>query len=155
VRDAHLICREGARLVRTDDVRAAQGFNARKVPNNSILLRHLLRSQCQTRGNNSSQSFRNRGDGQSDSNLKVIDGTLQRAMVIGVPEMAEVYEPDQDANNSDDLCEHIAEVVEFTFQRRLLRNLRRDGLVDVANGSPLTCVYDNGFRISIHNSCSL
>lgn len=44
-------------------------------------------------------------------------------MMRRVPEVANVDEPDENANDSDDLREHVAKIVQFALERCLLANL--------------------------------
>ena len=69
--------------------------------------------------------------------------------------MADVYKPNENANNSDDFCEHVAEVIEFALEWRLLADLRRDGVVDVANGCFLACIDDDSVCVAVDHGCSL
>ena len=76
-------------------------------------------------------------------------------MVGRVPEVTNVDEPHENADDSDNFSESVAEVVEFTLQRRLLRYLGRDRLVNVANGRLLTREHDDRFRITVYHGGSL
>ena len=68
--------------------------------------------------------------------------------MAGVVEMLDVDEPDDGANNGDDLGQHVAKVVQLLLQRSGLRYLRRDVLVDVANRRvrPFVIVWPESFR---------
>jgi len=76
-------------------------------------------------------------------------------MMGRVPEVADVHEPNKDTNETNDLCEHVSEVIKFPFQRSLLWDLRSDRLVDVTNSSLLTSKNNNCFGVSIDNGCAL
>lgn len=69
--------------------------------------------------------------------------------------MANIDDPDENTDDRDNFCEHIAKVVEFTLEGRLLTDLGGDGLMNATNGSPLTSVNDNSSRDAIHDSRSL
>lgn len=72
-----------------------------------------------------------------------------------VREVTNIDNPDKNADDSNDLGEHITEVVKFAFQRCLLCNLGRDRLVNVADRGVLTCADNNSASSSIYDSCSL
>jgi hypothetical protein len=150
-----LICRESARLVGTYHICATQSLNTRQIPNDSIVLCHLLRPQRQTRGDHSGQSFRNGSDGQRNRDLEVVNCALDSPVVSGVPKVPDVHKPDEDADDGDDFREHIAKVVQFAFQRCLFADLGGDRLMDVANGGALACENDYSFRVSVNDSGSL
>ena len=76
-------------------------------------------------------------------------------MVRRVPKVTDIDQPDKDADDSDDLGKHLAEVVELTLQGRLLANLRRDGLVYIANSGLLAGEYDNSCALPIDNGSTL
>jgi hypothetical protein len=151
----HLVSRKCPRLVRTNYVRRAKGLHTGQVSHNRILLCHLLRAQCKTSSDNGSQTLRNGSHGQCDGNLEVVHGTLERTMVGRVPEVAHVDEPDEDANDRDDLGEHVAEIVQLALQWCLFADLGRDGFVNIANGSLLTSENDNGTSRAVYNRGSL
>lgn len=155
LRHAHLVRGQGASLVGADDVRATKGLNARKVTNDRVLLSHLLRAKGETCGDHSSQTLRDSGDGERNSNLEVVHSSLKNTVVRGVPEVTDIHKPDQNADNSDDLGEHVTKVVEFPLQWSLLANLRADRLVDVANSSLLSGENDNRSALAIDDRSAL
>ena len=69
--------------------------------------------------------------------------------------MTDVDEPDENTDNSDDLGEHLAEIVELTLQGRLLANLRRNGLVNIANSGLLAGEYNNSCALPIDDGNTL
>ena len=155
LRHAHLVRCEGTRLVGTDHVRAAESFDTREVAYNGILLRHFLSSERETRSNHSSKSFWNSSNGEGNCNLEVVHRTLQHTMVRGVPEVPDVHEPDQDTDDSDDLRKHVAKVVKLALQRSLLADLRRNRLVNIANGSLLASKDDDSSAFAIYDRGAL
>lgn len=76
-------------------------------------------------------------------------------MVGRVPEMPDVDEPDEDADNGDDLREHITEVVKLAFEWRFLADLRADRLVNVTNRGAFSGEYDNCPGVSVDNGRTL
>lgn len=133
LRDAHLISGQRSGLVGANNVGASQGLNAGQVAHDSVLLGHLLSSECETSSDDSCETFRNGSHGERDSDLEVVDSPLEKSMVCGVGEIADVDEPDEDADNGDDFSETVAKVVQLLLERRLFRDLRRDGLVNITN----------------------
>ena len=75
--------------------------------------------------------------------------------MCGVPKVANVHEPDQYTDDRDNLREHVTEVVELSLQGRLLANLRRNGLVDIANSGLLAGEYDNSCALPIDDGSTL
>ena len=69
--------------------------------------------------------------------------------------MTDIDKPDEDANDSDDLGEHITKIIEFTFERGLLGDLGSNRLVNIANRSFLAGVDDDGLGSSIDDSGTL
>lgn len=61
-----------------------------------------------------------------------------------VPEVPEVDEPDEDTDDADHLCEQVAKVIQLALQGGLFADLRRDGLVNIANSCTLAGVHDDG-----------
>jgi hypothetical protein len=76
-------------------------------------------------------------------------------VVRGIPEVSEIDEPHEDADDRDDLGEHVSEVIKLAFQRSLFADLRRNGLVNVADGRVLTGKNNDSARVPIHNCCAL
>jgi hypothetical protein len=66
-----------------------------------------------------------------------------------------VDEPHEDADDRDDLCEHVTEVVQLTLQGSLFADLRRNGLVNVTDGRILTCEDGDRAGAAIDDGCTL
>jgi hypothetical protein len=105
----------------------------------------------ETSGDDSSEALRDGGNSKSYSNLEVVDRTLEGTLVSRIPEVANVDDPDENADDGDDLGECVTKVVELTLQRRLLADLRADALVDVANRGLGAGVDDDGRARPVHN----
>ena len=75
--------------------------------------------------------------------------------MCGIPEVSNVDEPHEDADDGDDLCEHVTKVVQLTLQGGLFADLGRNGFVNVTDGSVLTCEDDNCAGAPIDNGCAL
>jgi len=73
----------------------------------------------------------------------------------GVPEVLEVDEPYENANNSDDFSQHVAEVVQFAFERGLFSDLRSNGFVNITNGGFLASENNNCLGSPVNDSGSL
>lgn len=102
LRDAHLVSGQRAGFVRAYNVRAAKSLDAREVANNRVLLSHLLRAESETCRDDGSKTLRNSGDGERNSNLEVVHRTLKHAVVRGIPEVTDVNNPDENADDGDD-----------------------------------------------------
>lgn len=76
-------------------------------------------------------------------------------MVGWVPEVAEIDDPDENANDGDDLRKLISEVVQLPFQGGLFVDLRGDGLVDVTNSCALTGENNDSPCASVDDSRTL
>lgn len=72
----------------------------------------------------------------------------------GVVEVADVDEPDQDTDSCDDLGELVAKVVQLLLERRRLRDLRRDALVDISNRRVGTGQDDQRNRMARDDGCA-
>jgi len=69
--------------------------------------------------------------------------------------MPNIDNPNENTDDSDNLGQHVSKIVQFAFQGRFLRDLRRDGFVDVSHRCFLASKdYDRG-SISIHDSSTL
>ena len=154
-RDAHLIGGQGTGLIRTNDIGAAQSFDARKVSDDGVFLSHLFRSKSETCGNDSGQSLRDGGDSEGDSNFEVIYRAFEGTVMGRIPKVPEVDEPYEDADDRDNLREHVSEIIQFTLQRSLFADLGRDGLVNVTDGGVLTCEDDDRSCAPIDDGCAL
>ena len=155
VRYAHLVGSESAGLVRANNIGTSKRLNAREIPDNRVFLSHLLGAEGETSSNDSGKTLGDGRNRQGNGNLEVINGSLEYTMMGRVRKVANVDDPDENADDRDDFCEHLTEVVEFTFEGRLLTDLGGDGLVNVANGGPLAGMNDNRSRDTIHNGRSL
>jgi hypothetical protein len=58
--------------------------------------------------------------------LEVVDRALDETAVRRVVEVAEVDDPDKDANDGDNLGKLLAKVIDFLLEWRLLADLRSD-----------------------------
>jgi hypothetical protein len=76
-------------------------------------------------------------------------------MMCRIPEVTEVNKPYEDTNNSDDFGEHVTKVIEFALERCLFANLRRDGLMDMADCCAFASQHDDGFRATTDDSRAL
>ena len=131
--DAHLVSSQGTGLVGANDAAASKSLNRGQASHNRVPRGHLARTESQTCCNDDSQSFRNSGNTERDSDLKVVDSALGEAAMRGVVEVADVDEPDEDADGRDNLRELVAKVVQLLLERGGLRDLRCDALMDVSN----------------------
>lgn len=155
MRYAHLVCSESASLVRANNIGTPKRLNAREIPDNRVFLGHLLSTERQTCSNDSGKTLRDCRNCQGHGNLEVINGTFDHTMVCRVGEVANVDNPDKNADNRDDFCEHLTKVVEFTLEGSFLADLGGDRLMNTTNGGPLAGMDDNGSCDAIHNSRSL
>ena len=73
----------------------------------------------------------------------------------GIPEVPDVDEPHEDADNRDDLGEHISKLIQLSLQRSLFANLRRYGFVNVADGRVLTRKDNDRARAPTDDCCAL
>lgn len=110
-------------LIRTNDIGATESLDTGQIPDNRVLLCHLLRTESQTGGDDSSQPFGDSSYRQRDGNLEVVHSTFQSTVMCGIPEVTNVDEPDEDTNDRDDFGEHVTKVVEFTLERSLFTDL--------------------------------
>lgn len=151
----HLIGRKSTSFIGADDISTAKSFNTRQIPNDCILLGHFLCAQRQTRRNNSGQTLRDSSDGEGNCNLEIVDCTLQNSMMRRIRKMAYVDDPDENADDGDNLGEQVSEIVQFSFKRCLFGYLCRNRFMYVTNGRFLTGVNDDSFGITIDNGGTL
>lgn len=152
--DAHLVGGERTSLIGADDAAASQGFDRRQATHNSILSRHLTGTQSKTSGDDNRKTLGNGSHTQGDGNLEVVDSTLGPAAMTGVVEVGNVDQPDEDADNGNDLGQVVTKVVEFLLQGGRLRDLSGDALVDISNSGVGASQDDNGLCTSSNNSGS-
>lgn len=69
--------------------------------------------------------------------------------------MAYIDYPYKNAYDGDDFSQSVSEIVEFALQWRLLRNLRRDGFMNVTNGGMFSGKDNDCFRVPVNHGCSL
>jgi len=134
--NTHLVCRKSPRFIRADDICTTKRFDAGKASNDCIFLSHFLGPQSETGGDDGCESFRNGSHGERHGDLEIVNRASEKAVVTGVGKVAVIDNPHKDANDRDDLREHVPKVIQFLFERRLLGNLFRYGVVNVSDGSP-------------------
>jgi hypothetical protein len=76
-------------------------------------------------------------------------------MMAWVPKMTNVHEPNENADDSDNLGQHVSKIIKPSFQRGLLGDLRGDGLVDVSNGGTLASIHNDSLRLSVNDTRTL
>ncbi len=76
-------------------------------------------------------------------------------MMRRIGKVADIDKPDEDADGTDDLGEHVSEIVKFPFERGLLRDLGGNRLVNITNRGFLAGEDDDSPGISIDDSSSL
>lgn len=102
--DRHLVGGKSSGFIRADDWGATQCFHRWQGTHNGILLGHSSGSQGETGGDDSGQTFWDGSDGQSNSDLEIVDGTLDPgASVSGVVEVTNIDGPDGNADDGNDL----------------------------------------------------
>lgn len=130
----HLIGRKRSSLVGADDRGAAQGLHRGQRAHNGVLLGHAACSQSQTGGDDGGKTLGDGGDGQGHGDLEVVDGAAEPgAAVHGVAEVADVDEPNRNADERDDFGELLTELVQLLLQRRLLLLRARHLVTDLAD----------------------
>lgn len=152
---AHLVGGQCTRLVRADDVGAAQGLDTWQVANDSVAFGHFLGSKGKACGDDGGETFRDSSDGECDGNLEVINRSFQSSAMRRVGEVTVVNNPDEDADHGDDFGECVSKVVELALERGLLGYLRADGLVDISDSGLLACEYDDSFTGTVDYTRSL
>ena len=155
MRYTHLVGSQSASLVRANNIGTPECLNARKIPDDCVFLSHLLGAERETGSNDGGKTLGDGRNRQGNGNLEVIDGSLEDTVVRWIRKVANIDEPDENTDDRDDLCEHVAKVVEFTLEGCLFADLGGDGLMNATNGGPLTSMNDNGSRDTIHDSRSL
>jgi hypothetical protein len=150
-----LVCGQSACLVGANDVGAAKGLDTGKVANNRVLLSHFLGAERQASCNDGRKTFGDGCDGQGNSNLEIVNSALQRASMGRIPKMTDVYKPDEDTDDCDDLGEHVSKVIQLAFEWSLFCDLGSNGLVDVANSSASASKDYDSFGGSVDDGSSL
>merc|ERR1711887_175931 len=142
--DGHHVGGEGASLVGADDTGAAKGLNRWKAPHNCILGSHPPGSESQTGGDDSRKTLRDGGDCESDSNLEVVDGSLDPGSTVGgVVEVANVDRPDGNADKGNHLGKLLCKVIKLLLEGGLDLLSGDHGLVDLANCGGGSSANDN------------
>ena len=72
-----------------------------------------------------------------------------------VGKVAEVDDPDEDADDGNDLGQLLAKVVDLLLERRLFADLRADRGVNVADGSLRSSSHDKRLRFAGNNCRTL
>merc|ERR1711887_387060 len=132
--DGHHVSGEGASLVGADNAGAAKGLNRWKAPHNGVLGSHPPGSESQTGGDDSRKTLRDGGNGESDGNLEVVDGSLDPGSTVGgVVEVANVDCPDGNADKCDHLGKLLCKVIKLLLEGGLDLLSGDHGLIDLAN----------------------
>mmetsp|Transcript_24547 Transcript_24547/g.58335 ORF Transcript_24547/g.58335 Transcript_24547/m.58335 type:complete len:638 (+) Transcript_24547:1496-3409(+) len=150
---AHLVGGERPRLVRADDIGAPERLDGRELAHDGVLGGHLARAEREAGGDDRGQALGDRRDGERDGDLEVVDAALEDGAVHGVEEVAVVDGPDEDADDADDLREHVPELVELLLERRVLLVLAGalHGLLDLADLGGHADVRDDAARDAAHD----
>lgn len=91
-------------LTAADYTRASEGLDGGEGADDGVLGGHAAGAESETGGDDSGETLRNGGDGQSDGDLEVVDSTLDPWPAVGgVVEVSNVDSPDSNANNGNDL----------------------------------------------------
>lgn len=150
----HLVESESSSLIRADDGGATEGLNGRKRSDNSVVLSHLFGSESQTRGDNSGESFRDGGNGKSNSNLEIVDASSHPTSVDWVREVSEVHHPNEKTDDSNGIRKLLTELVELLLKRSIF-GIDGSGLnllLDSSNGSIHSSVNNNTSSNSVSNN---
>merc|ERR1711887_214240 len=132
--DGRHVSGEGASLVGANNAGAAKGLNRWKAPHNGVLGSHPPGSESQTGGDDSRKTLRDGGNGESDGNLEVVDGSLDPGSTVGgVVEVANVDCPDGNADKGDHLGKLLCKVIKLLLEGGLDLLSGDHGLIDLAN----------------------
>jgi hypothetical protein len=89
------------------------------------------------------------------SDLEVVNCPLEDTTVSRVGKVTDVDDPNKQANDGDDLCERVSELVQLSLEGCLFGDLARDGGVDGSDGGSSSGVDDDGESRSIDDGRSL
>merc|ERR1719438_771705 len=124
-----------------------------------ILGGHSPGSQSKTGRDDGGKTLGNGGDGESDGDLEIVDGSLDPgSSVSGVVEMSNVDGPDGDADEGDDLGELFAKFIELLLERSLdffslshfISDLANSG-VDTSSNDDTTSLAGGNIGAGEHN----
>jgi hypothetical protein len=73
----------------------------------------------------------------------------------GIPEVTDVYKPDENANDCDNFGKHVTEVIKFAFEGSFLAYLSGNRFVNIADRCVLPGEHNNCVGIAIYNGCAL
>ena len=130
--DRHLVLREGARLVRADDLRAAKGLHGGELADNGVVLAHLGDADGEHDGHHGRQSLGDGRDGKRHGDHERVEHerhVLEEAHAVLEPGDREDQRADHDAYDGEDL----GELVELLLERGLLVLGTREGVGDLAH----------------------
>ena len=121
MKDFHLVFRESAGLVSTDDRGRSHCFACVQLPDKILLLEHLLHAQRKTDGNAHRKSFRNSHHNQGHSYHYRTQHVFQNldyvSVVVNVPVQEEIIEKSphyyKAGNDVAHLGNHIAQIVKL------------------------------------------
>ena len=116
----HLVGGESSGLVGADDSGAAEGLDGGEFADDGVVLGHFLRAERKAGGDDGGQAFGDRGDGEGNSDFEVVNAAVEDGAVHGVPEVADVDDPDDHADDHDDFGEVVSEFFQFDLERGLL-----------------------------------
>lgn len=72
-----------------------------------------------------------------------------------VAKVANIDKPNEDTDDGDDLGEQMSEIVDLLLERRLLADLCRDRLMDVADGGARTSGGHDSLRFAVDDGSAL
>jgi len=112
--NGHLVGGQSTGFVGADNAGATESLNGWQRSDDSVLLGHSVGAQSEASGDDGWETLWDGGNGKSDGDFKVVNGTLNPATAVHwVVEVSDVDGPDKHANDGDHFGELLAELVEL------------------------------------------
>ena len=130
--DAHLVLRQGARLVGTDDGRGAHRLAGVHLPHQVVRAQHAAHAQGEGERDAHRQSLGHGYDDQSDGHH---DALQQCGREVEQVEVAALAQVDKEAARHDEQCQHVADARYDGAQAvQLVIEGRLDAVVNLCSG---------------------
>jgi len=111
VLDNHFVSGESTSLIGTNDGGTTEGFNTWQFTDNSFFSSHSTSSQGEACSDDSRKSFWNSSNGQSDSDLEVVESSRDETTVSFIAKVSEVHDPDKNTDNTNSSGKSLTEFV--------------------------------------------
>ena len=149
--DGHFVLRQRARLIRTDNLRAAQRLHGRQTFDHRFFLRHFRHAHGQDDRHHGRQPLGNRRHGQRHGHDKAVEHHLERK----APSEDQLESENKYADTQNDIAQDLGQLVETLLKRGDLVLRLRENVRDLAHFRLHAGRHDDDLLLSLGQSARL